>query len=232
MYKLYKNTEILVNYEPKMHYFTEWWKQLYGESEGKDQKGIFPAGVDFTTDLHSMGQYIQEGRRNLFETVISIENPKSDITINSDEDNLDGLNYLSGITERGVLMIKNRRIGHIGIATNDVARDVEWYVNVLGFEVTGKFQNGNDTVYFLKNDDVIFEIFPSDSRLPDEVSGRIDHYSFASDDIESDYAYCVKNGYKIVTDGIEGIAGFWDNGIRYFKIASPTGEQFEFCQIL
>ena len=98
LYKLYKNTEILVNYEPKMHYFTEWWKQLYGESEGKEQKGIFPAGVDFTTDLHSMGQYIQEGRRNLFETVISIENPKSDITINSDEDNLDGLNYLSGKT--------------------------------------------------------------------------------------------------------------------------------------
>ena len=98
LYKLYKNTEILVNYEPKMHYFTEWWKQLYGESEGKDQKGIFPAGVDFTTDLHSMGQYIQEGRRNLFETVISIDNPASDITINKDEDNLDGLNYLSGKT--------------------------------------------------------------------------------------------------------------------------------------
>ena len=98
LYKLYKNTEILVNYEPKMHYFTEWWKQLFGESEGKEQKGIFPAGVDFTTDLHSMGQYIQEGRRNLFETVISIENPKSDITINKDEDNLDGLNYLAGKT--------------------------------------------------------------------------------------------------------------------------------------
>lgn len=96
LYKLYKNTEILVNYEPKMHYFTEWWKQLYGESEGKDQKGIFPAGVDFTTDLHSMGQYIQEGRRNLFETVISIENSASDITINKDEDNLDGLNYIAG----------------------------------------------------------------------------------------------------------------------------------------
>lgn len=96
LYKLYKNTEILVNYEPKMHYFTEWWKQLYGESEGKEQKGIFPAGVDFTTDLHSMGQYIQEGRRNLFETVISIDNPASDITINKDEDNLDGLNYLAG----------------------------------------------------------------------------------------------------------------------------------------
>lgn len=96
LYKLYKNIEILVNYEPKMHYFTEWWKQLYGESEGKEQKGIFPAGVDFTTDLHSMGQYIQEGRRNLFETVISIDNPASDITINKDEDNLDGLNYLAG----------------------------------------------------------------------------------------------------------------------------------------
>ena len=96
LYKLYKNTEILVNYEPKMHYFTEWWKQLFGESEGKDQKGIFPAGVDFTTDLHSMGQYIQEGRRNLFETVITIENPSTDITINSDDDDLDGLNYLAG----------------------------------------------------------------------------------------------------------------------------------------
>lgn len=96
LYKLYKNTEILVNYEPKMHYFTEWWKQLYGESEGKNQKGIFPAGVDFTTDLHSMGQYIQDGRRNLFETVISINIPNSNITIRPDDDNLDGLNYLSG----------------------------------------------------------------------------------------------------------------------------------------
>lgn len=96
LYKSDKDIEILVNYEPKMHYFTEWWKQLYGESEGKEQKGIFPAGVDFTTDLHSMGQYIQEGRRNLFETVLSIQNPNSDITINGDDDNLDGLNYLAG----------------------------------------------------------------------------------------------------------------------------------------
>ena len=96
LYKLCKTTEILVNYEPKMHYFTEWWKQLYGESEGKDEKGIFPAGVDFTTDLHSMGQYIQEGRRTLFETVIRIKEPNSDIKINSDDDNLDGLNYLAG----------------------------------------------------------------------------------------------------------------------------------------
>ncbi len=98
LYRLYKNTEILANYEPKLHYFGEWWKQLYGESEGKEQMGIFPAGADFTTDLHSMGQYIQEGRRNLFETVINIENPKNDYKIKIDEDNLDGLNYLAGKT--------------------------------------------------------------------------------------------------------------------------------------
>lgn len=93
-----KNIEILVSYEPKMHYMIEWWKQLYGESEGKDKKGIFPAGVEFTTDLHSLGQYIQDGRRCLFETVLNIENPLVDITIKSDEDNLDGLNYLAGKT--------------------------------------------------------------------------------------------------------------------------------------
>ena len=96
LYKKDKNIEILANYEPKLHFITEWWKQLFGESEGKDQKGIFPAGVDLTTDLHSMGQYIQEGRRNLFETVLSIKNAEADISINLDEDNLDGLNYLVG----------------------------------------------------------------------------------------------------------------------------------------
>ena len=98
LYKENKNIEILANYEPKLHYFTEWWKQLYGESEGKDLKGIFPAGVDFTTDLHSMGQYIQEGRRNLFETVLNIVNTTQDISIKPDEDNLDGLNYLTDKT--------------------------------------------------------------------------------------------------------------------------------------
>ena len=90
-----KEIEILVNYEPKLHYFTERWKQLYGESEGKDGKGIYPSGVDFTTDLHSMGQYIQQGRRTLFETVLRIEEPKTNININADDDNLDGLNYLA-----------------------------------------------------------------------------------------------------------------------------------------
>ena len=96
LYQDGKTTEVFANYEPKMHYMTEWLKQLFGESEGKEEEGIFPAGIDLTTDLHSMGQYMQQGLRNLFETVLSIKSPKSNITINSDDDNLDGLNYLAG----------------------------------------------------------------------------------------------------------------------------------------
>ena len=96
LYEKGKTTEIMVNYEPSMHFFTEWWKQLYGESEGKDQKGIFPAGVDFTTDLHSMGQYIQDGLRNIFETVLNIEQPRKNMNIKEEKDNLDGLNFLAG----------------------------------------------------------------------------------------------------------------------------------------
>lgn len=91
-----KSIEILESYEPRMHYFIEWWKQLFGESEGKDNKGLFPTGAEFTTDLHSLGQYIQEGRRLMFETVLNFENSETDIIINSDEDNLDNLNYLAG----------------------------------------------------------------------------------------------------------------------------------------
>lgn len=98
LFKSGKTTEILANYEPKLHYFTEWWKQLYGESEGKDKKGIFPAGVDLTTDLHSMGQYIQDGQRNLMETVLKINTNSSEITVKEDNQNLDGLNYLAGKT--------------------------------------------------------------------------------------------------------------------------------------
>lgn len=96
LYRKNKTIEIMVNYEPSLHYFTEWWKQLYGESEGKDQKGIFPAGVDFTTDLHSMGQYIQDGLRNIFETVIRVEKPRKNIVIKEEKDNLDGLNFIAG----------------------------------------------------------------------------------------------------------------------------------------
>lgn len=91
-----KKIEILVNFQPKLHYMNEWWKQLYGESEGKDGKGIFPASVDFTTDLHSMGQWIQDGERTIFETVISVANPNETLQVPSDEENLDGLNFLAG----------------------------------------------------------------------------------------------------------------------------------------
>ncbi len=91
-----KDIEMMVNYDPELQYFTEWWKQLYGESEGKDQKGIFPAGVCFSTDLHSMGQYIQDGRRMMFETVLYVENSKTDVIIGEDADNVDGLNFLAG----------------------------------------------------------------------------------------------------------------------------------------
>ena len=91
-----KKIELLVNFHPKLHYVSEWWKQLYGESEGKDHKGIFPASVDFTTDLHSMGQYIQDGERHLFETVISVEQPNHKVEFPFDEANLDGLNFLAG----------------------------------------------------------------------------------------------------------------------------------------
>ena len=96
LYERDKSVEMLVSYNPRMHYFIEWWKQLFGESEGKDGKGLFPAGAEFTTDLHSLGQYIQEGRKILFETVLDIEKSNTDITINMDEDNLDNLNYLYG----------------------------------------------------------------------------------------------------------------------------------------
>jgi len=96
LYQNGKKIEIMVNFQPKLHYFSEWWKQLYGESEGKDLKGIFPASVDFTTDLHSMGQWIQEGERTIFETVISVEEPEKKLLFPSDEENLDGLNFLAG----------------------------------------------------------------------------------------------------------------------------------------
>ncbi len=98
LYRKGKTTELMVNYEPALHFFAEWWKQLYGESEGKDQKGIFPAAVDFSTDLHSMGQYIQDGVRNIFETVLTVGNAKKEIVIAEESSNLDGLNYLAGKT--------------------------------------------------------------------------------------------------------------------------------------
>jgi len=96
LYRGGKKIEILVNFNPKLHFLAEWWKQLYGESEGKDHKGIFPASVDFTTDLHSMGQWIQDGERTIFETVVSVIGMKHELSIPTDEENLDGLNFLAG----------------------------------------------------------------------------------------------------------------------------------------
>jgi len=98
LYRKGKTIELLVSYEPHLHYFSEWWKQLFGESEGKDHKGIFPATAQFTTDLHALGQYIQDGRRHLFETVLHIKQPKHTITLTKDHENIDGLNYLEGQT--------------------------------------------------------------------------------------------------------------------------------------
>ena len=98
LYKNNKNIEALVTYEPKLHSLIEWWKQLFGESEGKNGKGIFPVGLEFTTDLHSLGQYIQDGERKIFETIINIETVKNEITIEKEENNLDNLNYLQGLT--------------------------------------------------------------------------------------------------------------------------------------
>lgn len=96
LYQKGKVTELLINYEPALQYFSEWWKQLFGESEGKDQKGIYPSSANFSTDLHSLGQYIQEGRRNIFETILHVNEPKKNLKVEEEENDLDGLNYLAG----------------------------------------------------------------------------------------------------------------------------------------
>ncbi len=115
LYENGKKIELLVNYHPKLHFFTEWWKQLFGESEGKEHLGIFPAGANFTTDLHSMGQYIQDGERHLFETVISINSPNRSLTIPEDTENADGMNYLAGrhIDECNKMAELGTRLAHV-----------------------------------------------------------------------------------------------------------------------
>jgi len=115
LYQYGKKIEILVNFNPRLHYFSEWWKQLYGESEGKQHKGIFPASVDFTTDLHSMGQWIQDGERSIFETVISIRQANREVRVPMDEENLDGLNFLAGkrVDEVNKMAELGTRLAHI-----------------------------------------------------------------------------------------------------------------------
>ena len=115
LYQNGKKIEIMVNFQPKLHFMSEWWKQLYGESEGKDKKGIFPASVDFTTDLHSMGQWIQDGERTIFETVISVEEPEKKLLFPNDEENLDGLNFLAGkrVDEVNKMAELGTRLAHV-----------------------------------------------------------------------------------------------------------------------
>ena len=115
LYQNGKKIEIMVNFQPKLHFMSEWWKQLYGESEGKDKKGIFPASVDFTTDLHSMGPWIQDGERTIFETVISVEEPERKLLFPSDEENLDGLNFLAGkrVDEVNKMAELGTRLAHV-----------------------------------------------------------------------------------------------------------------------
>ncbi|NOU73755.1 glucose-6-phosphate isomerase [Paenibacillus sp. LMG 31458] len=115
LYRKGKTIELLANFEPALHFVSEWWKQLFGESEGKDQKGLYPASVDFSTDLHSMGQYVQEGRRDLIETVLSVKNPRVEWTIQEDSGNLDGLNFVAGMTmdEVNKKAAEGTRLAHV-----------------------------------------------------------------------------------------------------------------------
>lgn len=130
-----KKIEIVCNFQPKLHYFAEWWKQLYGESEGKDQKGIFPAACDFTTDLHSMGQWIQQGERSIFETVISVETPNEKLLFPHDDENLDGLNFLEGkrVDEVNKMAELGTRLAHVdGGVPNILVNVPELNVYYLG----------------------------------------------------------------------------------------------------
>ena len=137
LYQNGKKIEIMVNYQPKLHFIAEWWKQLYGESEGKDNLGIFPASCDFTTDLHSMGQWIQEGERTIFETVISVEQPDHQVDFPFDEENLDGLNFLAGkrVDEVNKMAELGTRLAHVDGGVPNIRISVpclnEYYIGQL-----------------------------------------------------------------------------------------------------
>ncbi|MGI6232871.1 MAG: glucose-6-phosphate isomerase [Prevotella sp.] len=132
-----KKIEIIANFQPKLHYFAEWWKQLYGESEGKDHKGIFPAACDFTTDLHSMGQWIQDGERSIFETVLSVEKPCHELDFPHDDENLDGLNFLAGkrVDEVNKMAELGTRLAHVDGGVPNIRISVpelnEYYIGQL-----------------------------------------------------------------------------------------------------
>lgn len=136
LYREDKNIEILVNYEPKLNFISEWWKQLYGESEGKENKGIYPSSLSFTTDLHSVGQYVQQGRRVLFETVLKLVKRASDLKVESDEQNLDGLNFLSGkfIHEINETAMKATMLAHYSGGVPNIVLEIgDWNEYYLGY---------------------------------------------------------------------------------------------------
>ena len=129
-------------------------------------------------------------------------------------------------------MIKGRALDHIGLANSDVEAAKDFYCTVLGFRVIGTFDCGiGHPVYFVQNGGTVYEMYQDDA-LPADARGKIDHISYVSADIEADYAFCKSAGYTVTTNGIEALPTFWAHGCRYFKIASPTGEQIEFSQIL
>ena len=151
LYKAGKKVEILGSYEPKLQYVAEWWKQLYGESEGKDGLGIFPASVTLTADLHSMGQYIQEGERTLFETIISVENAKHTVKVEAEEANLDGLNFLAGkrISEINKMAELGVRLAHIDGGVPQLCIEIPAIDETsIGFIIYPRFQKGNNVRYF------------------------------------------------------------------------------------
>ena len=128
-------------------------------------------------------------------------------------------------------MIKNRALGHIGLGTNDIEADVQWYIDVLGFELIGDFKGPEgEPIKFIKSGDIVYEVFQPIGGAA--APGKIDHFCFDSKDIEADYQYCVQQGYTFEAEGIQELPGVWEKGARYFKIMSPTGEAIEFCQVL
>ena len=128
-------------------------------------------------------------------------------------------------------MIKNRKLGHVGLATNDIEATVQWYLEVLGFEVIGDFKNpAGAPSKFLKRGDIIYEVFQPIGGAA--APGKIDHLCFESGDIEADYQYCCEQGYTFEKEGIQELPTVWEKGARFFKIMSPSGEAIEFCQVM
>ena len=131
-------------------------------------------------------------------------------------------------------MLKNRKLQHIGFSVNDIEKTTDWYVNVLGFEVVNEATtpDGKVPIKFIKNGTTVYELYQPEQPLDEQIAKKIDHLCYDSQNIEEDYDFCVKAGYTITTQGIEQLETVWENGVRYFKIAGPSGEEVEFCQIL